>query len=298
MKLKKLILPIILILVGVIATTGVALACSIAKKPTVAQQEFPFSITYEYNGKTTTIEDSYLCKFSSSDTAAGEQSRWWSGYLTSAGLEEERAFYQIDKVNNGTLCIEINILPGYIMGDPLYSDHYTEDAEFEYRPYCVFYDEQSVQITDEETLGSLGIKITDWDYPAPIENDFVFSHFSHLGGDIILPTLLCALLFLVLCIIFVRKDKDLESSPLDVVSLICNLVVGIIFLPVIAFVCSLADVNGGGTAWHYQVTYCIPALSAFLLSASICLRRKGFRKSGLIVQFVGPLLFIVFLFIA
>jgi hypothetical protein len=47
----------------------------------------------------------------------------------------------------------------------------------------------------------------------------------------------------------------------------------------------------------YQIYLCIPALTAFTVAASVALRRKGFTKTGLLVQFVFPVLFFAEMFV-
>ena len=48
-----------------------------------------------------------------------------------------------------------------------------------------------------------------------------------------------------------------------------------------------------GNELIYQIDLCIPMITAFTISASIALRRKGFSKIGLGIQFVGPILFVI-----
>ena len=47
----------------------------------------------------------------------------------------------------------------------------------------------------------------------------------------------------------------------------------------------------------YQIYLCIPAITAFTIAVSVALRRKGFTKSGLLVQLVCPALFFVHIFV-
>lgn len=54
--------------------------------------------------------------------------------------------------------------------------------------------------------------------------------------------------------------------------------------------------NGDGADMICQIIYCVPAFSVFCLALSLSLRRKGFSKSGFVVQFIGPLVFALLLF--
>ena len=292
MKTRKLILPAVIIFAGVFVTALLAVVLNVAKKPVVTEREFPYSITYEYAGETETLEGTYVCRFSSVYALWGEQYRFWNGYIAELGEENESRYYIIDTVEDGKLAIRTNIFAGYVMGDPLYDDYYENDTE--YRPYAVFYDSQSVEHTDEKLLDQYGLKIISWEYPEKIENYFVFSHVTGLSGDLVFPMAFCALVFLVLAVIFVRKEKSLTYKAIDKVSVAMNLVMGLCVLPVLAFVCMLVDVNSAGS-WPliYKIVYCIPAAQVLCITASICLRRLGFRVSGFVVQFAGPVAFAV-----
>ena len=49
----------------------------------------------------------------------------------------------------------------------------------------------------------------------------------------------------------------------------------------------------GGEEVAYQMSMCVPALTAFTVAASVSLRRRGFTKSGFFLQFIGPVLFVL-----
>ena len=65
----------------------------------------------------------------------------------------------------------------------------------------------------------------------------------------------------------------------------------------VTFLAILIDIEGGGPDLYYQVTYFIPAVSILCIAASVALRRKGYRKSSLIVQFIGPVIFVLYLLV-
>ena len=83
------------------------------------------------------------------------------------------------------------------------------------------------------------------------------------------------------------------ESVASIFSLAFNFIISIIAIPFITLVIGLAPLTMDTTSFEYQFFLCIPALTAFTVAASIALRRKGFAKSGLIVQFVGPVLFFI-----
>ena len=78
------------------------------------------------------------------------------------------------------------------MGDPD-GDYFEEEA---FEPKIYYYDAQENEFHDEETLAAQGVKLIGYEYPTPIENSLVFSHFSYLRE---LPCVLSLLLFERLC---------------------------------------------------------------------------------------------------
>lgn len=285
MNNKKMLLPIIIILIGTILVSAVGLVLSICKKPVVTEMEFPFSITYEYKGETKTVNDTFSCSFT-----GGDEIRFWEGTVKSSNKESCHEIL-VDEKNDGQLTIITNLFAGYLMGDPYYDDSYSEYLPYE--PYAAFFDLEGVEYSDEETLEKHDLKIINYEYPEPIENEFVFSHIARLDGDTSFKMALCSVVFLLLTIIFIKKSEDVTYTAFDKKTIVLNFVVGIVLLPFITVVGTFTDINGDGTAFIYQISYCVPAVTALCLALSIALRRKGFKKESMVVQFVGPMLFVL-----
>ena len=144
---------------------------------------------------------------------------------------------------------------------------------------------------DQEHLAPYDVKIIDWEYPQPIENTFVFSNITRLTYNNVLPALAVSLLTLVVCMIFVRKDQGLTFGVVDKIPVIANFIIALIVLPFLTLVCCFIDINGNGAGLPCQIAYCVPAITGFGLAASVCLRRKGYKKSGFIAQFAGIIAF-------
>ena len=106
-----------------------------------------------------------------------------------------------------------------------------------------------------------------------------------------LAMLAVGLLVIVACMIFVKRDKSVTYKLLDKLSIALNCVVCFVALPFITFTTTLLQITMSGDDLMYQIFLCIPALTAFAVAASVSLRRKGFTKTGFIVQFIGPVLF-------
>ena len=291
MKNKKLFLPTIILVVAILATVAYSVISSIAFKPTVTEGEFPFSITYELDGERVTIEDVYKVHYVRNDGYADTKSRVYAGELESSG--EDDTLYTLKKDENGRIELWTHFYADYLMGDPEYD--YFDDEAFE--PQIYYYDANETEYHDEETLLAQSVKLISFEYPTPIKNSFVFSHISYFSGVVVLPTLFIALLALIATIIFVRKEKELKYKAIDIVSIVLNFIIAFTLVPFVTILGVFIDIEGGGPELYYQITYFIPAVSVLCIAASVALRRKGYGKSSLITQFIGPVIFALYLIV-
>ena len=289
MKNKKLFIPTIILIAAILASATYMVISSIAKKPTTTEGEFLFSITYELDGETVTINDVYRARFVKNDGFANTKSRMYVGEIGNRG--ENNTIYILKEDENTCVELRTNFYPDYLMGDPEY-DYFDEEA---FEPQIYYYDAEEQAYSDEETLLAQGIKLIGFEYPTPIENSLVFSHISYLSSAVVLPTLIIALLALVAIIIFVKKDKELKYKAIDIVSLVLNFVIGFTLIPYISIAAMLIDINGGGPDFHYQVFYFFPLIFVLCIAASIALRRKGYGVKALVTELIGPVVFALFL---
>ena len=291
MKNKKLFLPAIILAVAVLAIAVYSLISSIAQKPTVTEGAFPFSITYELDGETVTINDVYKARYVSKDGHADTKSRVYVGEIGDMG--EGNTVYTLKKDANSRIELWTYFHPEYLMGDPSYD--YFDDAAFE--PIIYYFDSEEIEYHDEETLAAQGVKLIGFEYPEPIENTFVFSHIAYLNGAVVIPVLLIALLALVAILIFVRKEKELKYKAIDMISIVLNFIVDSVYLGFVTILALLIDIEGGGPELYYQLLYFIPAFSALCIAASVALRRKCYGVKSLIAQLIGPAAFGVYLLV-
>lgn len=286
MKEKQLFLPGLILLLGAAAAVILTLFVCAAQKPVITQQSFPFSITYEFNGKTEIIEDEFVCIYTGPGQSVDPRDRFYDGSFARNRDEILCGDYLIQTYTDGELVLFTNFYAGYMMGDPEDQNYYNEHCRYE--PYIAFYDyEDYMEYEDEEVLSAYDVRIVDWEYPQPIENDFVFSGITRLTPSNILPMVAVSLLTLLACILFVKKDRALACGAVDRVSLLLNAVVALVVLPFLIIACALADVNGNGDDLLSQIAFCIPGITGFSLAASVCLRRKGFGKASVAIQFTG-----------
>ena len=148
MKNKKLLPAVIILIAAVLAMAAYAIISGIAKKPTVTEGAFPFSITYELNGETITISDIYRVRYDRNDGYADTKSRVYIGEIGDMG--EGNTCYTILKDANGRLELYTKFYPDYMMGDSEYD--YFDDEAFEPKIYYYNLDEQ--EFGDEETLSA------------------------------------------------------------------------------------------------------------------------------------------------
>ena len=263
-----------------------SIVTNIAKKPTITEKDFAFSITYELNGETHTIDDVYSVRYDRNDGYADTKDRIYVGKI--GEMNEGDTNYILQKDEEGRIELITNFYPDYLMGDSAYE--YFDDGDFE--PQILYYDAEEIEYTDEETLSEQKVKLISFEYPTPIENSFVFSHISYFSGAVVLPTVLIALLALVAIMILVKKEKDLTYKAIDKISIILNFVIGFTLVPFATIVGMLIDINGGGPELYRQILYFIPALLVLCIATSVALRREGYGKKSLVAQLIG--LFIIF----
>ena len=291
MKARKLILPAILLVGLLIAYAIVSVIFCYNTKPAVSECEFPFSITYEYLGEIKTLSGIYSCKYNGSRTIFREHDRYWDGEIVYTEGD-----YIVLQEEMKILAIQPNMEAGYFMGDPLHRNHYLVYGLEGPKPYAEYYDyEKDISLEDynqDEELADIGFRFVDFSYAEPIENSFSFSGIEYEADNIIFFVAL-TFIFLLVCILFVRKDKEYQYSNLDKTGVVFNFIVGIVAVPFIFIVCTLFGIFGSGYEWIDQIIYNIPPFAILCLALSIVFRRKGFSKTGFYIQFSGILLFLL-----
>lgn len=291
MKSKKAVLPVVILVVAILAIALYSVVTSIAQKPTVTEGEFPFSITYELNGETVTINDVYRARYDRNDGYADTKTRVYLGEIGNMG--EGNTVYTLRKDDGGSIELYTNFYADYLMGDSEYD--YFDDEAFE--PQIFYYDAEGIEYGDEETLSAHGAKLISFEYPTPMENSFVFSHISYFSGAVVIPTLLIALLALIATLIFVKKERELPYKAIDTISIVMNFIISFTLVPFVSLVAMLIDIEGGGPELSRQILYFIPAFSVLCIAASVALRRKGHSKKSLFVGLMGLAVFVVYLIV-
>ena len=270
-----------IILVLYLAATAALLVFGYGvQKPAVQKQEFPFTITYTYRGQQQTISEVYVAEYSPFAKYLGDRPLAWFGYrLDQDRLESD--FIRIAQNDTHAFSIDLNLEPGWLMGD-------LADADCAPSGLAIRL-EDGTRITDPEALEQLGFRLEGWTYPQPIENRFSFGGFS-LSSEAVLYTSAIAIVSLVLCLIFVKKDRAQMGGNLNKISIALNLLVIAVAFPFMFIVSTLSEILGDTSALQ-QLLYLSPALTVTGVGASLVLRRRGYALPGLLIQLAGPAVF-------
>ena len=250
------------------------------QKPAVQKQEFPFTITYTYQGQQQTISEVYVAEYSPFAKYLGDRPLAWFGYrLDQDRLESD--FIRIAQNDTHAFSIDLNLDPGWLMGD-------LADADCAPSGLAIRL-EDGTRITDPEALEQLGFRLEGWTYPQPIENRFSFGGFS-LSSEAVLYTSAIAILSLVLCLIFVKKDRPQMGGALNKLGIALELLVIAVAFPFMLILSTLSEILGDTSALQ-QLLYLTPAMTVTGVGASMVLRRRGYALPGLLIQLVGPAVF-------
>jgi hypothetical protein len=164
-------------------------------------------------------------------------------------------------------------------------------------PYLAVYTADGCEYTDEEYLSKFNVELVSFEIPTPIENSFSFKGFGYVNEYSCLIMLVVGVLTMIACIIFVKKDKEVDYNVIDIISIVLNFGVVILAIPFITVSSLLMQLVVSGDEFLYQLGLFVPMMTAFSVATSVSLRRKGFKKSGLITQFIGIAVFILIMII-
>ena len=291
MKQKSLRTTAVILAVGFLLAIAACLLTGIVKVPVITEHDFSFAVTYRLDGETKTLDGVYRCCFQSTGTGDEPQERYYSGKHLSNPSEEHPAEYTIAQKDDLELCIVTYFSDPCLMGD-------ADGRTFCFEPYLAVFDRDRVEYTDEETLSRFDAEITDWVSPEPIANSFRFVGFSKLHDMSMFAMLAVGILTMLACIILVKRDKNVPYNALDKVSIVLNILICLAAIPFMTFTIVLMQIVVSVDDPAYQIALCVPAITAFTLAASVALRRVRFAKTGFFLQFVGPVLFVLTLFLS
>ena len=291
MKSRKLLLPALILAAAVLVITLYSIIVGIALKPETQQVDFPFSITYELDGETKTIQGIYKVSYTGNGGYTDPTERQYQGQIESTPKDEDTS-YVIRKTDSGTIILYTQFYPDYLMGDAHY-EYFTWEP---FEPTMMYYSVDGDSSDDPQVLLDQGARILSWEYPEPLQNRFVFSHITHISGDDVMPLAAIAALALLVTLIFVKKDPDLPKRRLDIFSVIFNFVIALTAVPFFTILGIFSDLNGSTGELLHQLFYRLSAVTILALAVSVALRRKGCHKAGFFIQFLGPACYAILFF--
>ena len=290
MKNRNLKITALILAIGLVLTVVACLFANVIMTPAITEHNFKYSVTYKLCGETKTLNGVYKCSYKGFYQGGDPRDRYYTGEYIIDGQATLSDTYTISEKDGAVLYIVTLFNDCYLMGD-------TKDVDYEpflEDPYLEAVDKEGYTYDETNMPGEFTAEIISWEYPEPIENRFTFGGFALMHDGSMLAMLLVGLLTVLACVIFVKKDQSLASyNVLDIFSIVLNFVICILAIPFIALTSALFQLTISTDSVFYQVYMCIPAITAFTVAASIALRRNGFRKTGFIIQLVGPVIYIV-----
>ena len=272
-----------IILVLYLAATAALLVFGYGvQKPAVQKQEFPFTITYTYQGEQKTISKVFVAEQTDFAKYLGDRPLAWFGRIQDQDMLAPD-FIHIAEDDSHVFSIDLNLEPGWLMGDGAYAGSTCAPTGVAIRRT------DGERITDPAQLDKLGFRVDSWEYPEPIENRFSFGGIS-MSSEAVLYTSAIAIAALVLSLIFVKKDREQPGGKMNKISIALNVLVLAVAFPFMLIVSTLSEILGD-TSLLQQLLYLTPALTVAGVGVSLVLRRRGYALEGLLVQLVGPVLF-------
>lgn len=282
MKKTNLRIPLIILAVYLMAACALLGFGYRSETAAVMDGEFPFSVTYEYLGRTETIEGVFVCRGLSGAKDFGESNLSWDGYVKDHP-DAQRDFYRIAEAENAAISIDLNLDPGYLMGAK------ESPAAGQPTGCCLSWENgEEIRTEDPAELEALGFRLVSWEYPDPIENSFRCGgiRLSGQGAAYLAGLTLAALLA---CLVLVRRESQQKRNLTEKLTIGLNFLTGLVFFPIVLVLALLNEI-APGSDWVNLTVYLLPSVTLAGIAASVVLRRTGHRKPGLWVQLAGPLL--------
>ena len=135
--------------------------------PEVKEGKFDVSVTYEVDGEVKTYTGVFVCEYDGVCVTFLGAGREWSGYLE--GNPDERIAVKTNE--EGTIYIGLGLYVDYFMADPD-GEGYDAPSPYLYMEYHSDDPNSSSSAYDLDFYGDYGVRLIDYDYADPIENNF------------------------------------------------------------------------------------------------------------------------------
>ena len=246
--------------------------------PEITYHEFSIPVTYEEYGEVKTQTVTYCGQY-------WEEDHSFHVYYEDSGLHD--TVNMKEENGNAIWWLQLEMEPGYLMGDPAYADFYADGMP---EPSIGYFDEEWNEHSGVTEAEPHGIKLIGCEYPEPIENRIVDKgvKLDHMAIGVLTAL---AFVILLLGIILVKKEEGVVYQSRDKAARILNVAIGVLALPLLFLL---------GDEWELVVGQPVDSILAALMApvtvlgicASVILRRKGKSLPGMVVQFSGLLLFL------
>ena len=253
-----------------------------ASGPEVTIHNFEIPVTYEKYGKVKTQTVIYCGQY-------WEEENSFHTYYEDTGMPD--VVFLEEENGNLLWWLQLQLEPGYLMGDPAYADFYADGMP---EPKIGYYDEEWNEHTDVTEAEPHGIKLIGCEYPEPIENKIVDKGVKLTLSDISVLTAF-AFVILLLSILLVKKEEDVVYQSRDKAALIFNWVIAVVALPLFWALGGEWEVLGDRT-FDIVLSNLMAPITVLGICASVILRRKGKSLQGMLAQFIGPVVFLYLLF--
>ena len=158
MKMKRLALPVIILVVGLVLAVVAAMFAGILLDPAISQKDFDYSVTYTIDGETKTLEGVFRCTFEGHGVDDNPLDRFYDGQFLGYEDSAHPGAFTIAQEGDRDLCGVVFLSCYYLMGDGN-ADEYNDE------PYLAIYDANGVEYDDVDLVESFGAEIVDWVYP-------------------------------------------------------------------------------------------------------------------------------------
>ena len=246
--------------------------------PEITYHEFSIPVTYEEYGEVQTQTVTCCGQY-------WEEDHSFHVYYEDSGLHD--TVNMKEENGNAIWWLQLEMEPGYLMGDPAYADFYADGMP---EPSIGYFDEEWNEHSGVTEAEPHGIKLIGCEYPEPIENRIVDKgvKLDHMAIGVLTAL---AFVILLLGIILVKKEAGVVYQSRDKAARILNVAIGVLALPLLFLL---------GDEWELVVGQPVDSMLAALMApvtvlgicASVILRRKGKSLPGMVVQFAGLLLFL------
>ncbi len=245
MKFKKRenIFIIISALILVVAVIFVLVGTRVSG-PEITYHEFYIPVTYEEYGEVKTQTVTYCGQY-------WEEDHSFHVYYEDSGLHD--TVNMREENGNPIWWLQLQLEPGYLMGDPAYADFYANGMP---EPRIGYFDEEWNEHNGVMEAELHGIRLIGCEYPEPIENKIVDKgvKLDHLAIGVLTAF---AFVILLLGIILVKKEEGVVYQSRDKAARILNLMIGVLALPLLF---SLGD------EWDLLMGHPVDSLLAALMA--------------------------------